>query len=118
MPITNHARRECVRIPRITVPASAAYSIAPPDAAIRGSYRLCWCAEGFDCTIPGAFAVDVGPLTMVGPYLACDVNLNGYSDCAEQSRDVVGGTPFVLDGIRGVGLKDLPRASPRLDASV
>ena len=32
-----------------------------------GAYRLCWCSRGFDCSLPQAFAVDMGAITILGP---------------------------------------------------
>ena len=35
--------------------------------AAAGSFRLCWCAAGFDCSASDAFRVDLGDLTVLGP---------------------------------------------------
>jgi hypothetical protein len=70
-----------------------------------GIYRLCWCPRGYECSTPDAFGLDVGQITVVGPYLNCSMNLFGYSGCADQNRDVIGGTPFAFQGILGVGLQ-------------
>ena len=42
-----------------------------------GSYRLCWCSRGFDCSRPQAFAVDMGAITILGPH-AIDAVSNVY----------------------------------------
>ena len=65
-----------------------------------GTYRLCWCPKGYDCSTPSAFGLDVGQLSIVGPYLACDISPGA---CADQNRDVVGGTVYNITGIAGLG---------------
>lgn len=32
-----------------------------------GEYRICWCANGFDCALSKHFHVDAGTLTVIGP---------------------------------------------------
>ncbi|CAE7508962.1 SOQ1 [Symbiodinium natans] len=66
-----------------------------------GNYRLCWCPQGYECRTPSAFGLDVGQLSVVGPYLSCDISPPGY--CADQNRDVVGGTVYNVTDIAGLG---------------
>ena len=52
-----------------------------------GLYRLCWCSRGFDCSLPTAFAVDVGALWLLGP------------EPLSQHRTCVSGQPCVIEDI-------------------
>ena len=66
-----------------------------------GQYRLCWCPKGYECSTPSAFGLDVGQLTVVGPYLTCDISPAG--SCADQNRDVAAGTAYNISKIAGLG---------------
>ena len=59
--------------------------------AAGGMYRLCWCSRGFDCSLPTAFAVDVGALWMQGP------------EPLSQHRTCVSGQPCVIEDINVQG---------------
>jgi hypothetical protein len=38
-----------------------------PVTAPGGQYRICWCANGYDCHTSGKFLIDMGTLTLIGP---------------------------------------------------
>ena len=57
-----------------------------------GQYRLCWCADGFACSIGEHFKVDVGELRVIGV-----AHL-------EQHRTCVAGQTCSIDGIEGQDL--------------
>eukprot|EP00439_Symbiodinium_sp_Y106_P053055 s1728_g7.t1 len=69
-----------------------------------GEYRLCWCPKGYECNTPSAFGLDIGQLSVVGPYVSCDISTPGQ--CADQNRDVVGGTVYNITDLAGLGLQD------------
>ena len=56
-----------------------------------GLYRLCWCSRGFDCSLPAAFAVDVGTLLLLGP------------EPLSQHRTCVSGQSCVIEDINVQG---------------
>ena len=66
-----------------------------------GEYRLCWCPKGYECNTPSAFGLDIGQLSVVGPYVSCDISTPGQ--CADQNRDVVGGTVYNITDLAGLG---------------
>ena len=55
-----------------------------------GTYRLCWCADSFDCSTSSGFAVDVGTLTVIGP-----------TSFAQHSTCIIGHKECVLEQING-----------------
>lgn len=54
-----------------------------------GEYRLCWCGGGQHCTMASDYAVDLGPLMLVGPNIK------------QQDRTCVAGQTCFLDSIGG-----------------
>ena len=56
------------------------------------TYRMCWCADGFQCETSNDFLVDVGPLTLIGPSFF------------ETSRTCTSGLSCMVTEIQGVGL--------------
>jgi hypothetical protein len=54
-----------------------------------GKYRICWCADAYDCGIEDRFRVDIGELTVIGP------------SKLTQHRTCVSGQTCVMDGFVG-----------------
>lgn len=74
-------------------------------SAAGGSYRMCWCAGGYNCTAPANFVVDSGTLHMLGPlHFQTEVCLPGLL--------------CVLDGFGGYGLSDGERIMALMQCGV
>eukprot|EP00928_Gymnodinium_smaydae_P082592 TRINITY_DN6590_c1_g7_i1.p1 TRINITY_DN6590_c1_g7~~TRINITY_DN6590_c1_g7_i1.p1 ORF type:complete len:3710 (+),score=739.71 TRINITY_DN6590_c1_g7_i1:1163-11131(+) len=63
-----------------------------PISAMGGQYRLCWCAEGFSCSVALEFRVDFARFDLVGPAPLV------------QSRTCVSGQPCAFQGLEGLHL--------------
>jgi hypothetical protein len=62
-----------------------------------GTYRLCWCAANFLCSIAEDFRVHLGELLLIGP------------SPLQQQRTCVSGRPCTVAGILGAGLTQADR---------
>ena len=84
-----------------------------PITAAGGQYRLCWCAGGGDhgaplvfadgewehaCEVPEAFHVDMGRLTVIGPWRP---SVEGFGGYAGQDRTCISGQTCLFSNIRG-----------------
>ena len=63
-----------------------------PVTNVGGTYRLCWCASTYQCSVAADFGFDMGTLTLVGPYPFA------------QHRTCVSGRTCQVDGVVGLGL--------------
>ncbi|CAE8585944.1 unnamed protein product, partial [Polarella glacialis] len=66
-----------------------------------GRYRMCWCAEGRQCSIYEHFRVDAGQLYMIGP---SGSNGSDFGEFVEQDRTCISGQLCAFSSPRGEGL--------------
>ena len=65
--------------------------VAIPLTVPGGEYRICWCANGFDCLLAENFVSDIGQLTVIGPspldqHRTC---VAGWATCIECKPNIL-----------------------------
>ena len=88
-----HASGQALTVPTVNASlgmAVDAVSTVATQTFAGGSYRLCWCAAGFQCSLHHDYRVDFGVFSHVGP-----------SPLASQDRTCVTGQACIIERIEG-----------------